>query len=136
MVVVNFSGVGKIVEVGTYPVVLTKATEKKTAKGSDMVTLQATIKGSGTEWDGRPLFRNFIFSNDPGADNSGTLFYLQQALLAFDADEDDVAEDGVNVVEFAKTLYGNSAQAEVTHNVDANDPSKIYPNVKFIPADL
>ena len=138
MPVINFSGVGKIVDEGTYRVTLTKASEKKTAKGDDMVTLQATIRDDDAgEWDGRPLFRNFIFGTKPDADNSGSMFYLQQALLAFGADEEDVTSDtDVDVLELAKGLYGNHAIAEVAHNYDKNDPNKKYANVKFVADDL
>lgn len=136
MVVVNFSNVGQLVGEGTYPVTLTKASEKRTAKGADMVTLQATIRDSDTEWDGRPVFRNFVFGNEPDSDNSGSLYYLQQALLAFGADEEDVSKDKVDPVKLAASLYGNRAKATVTHNIDANNPEKKYANVQFLPDDF
>ncbi len=126
------TGAGLIPE-NTYPVVFAGGTEKKTAKGADMITLRATIKGSGTDYDGRSLVRNFVFSNDPEKDNSATIFYLQKALLAFGADNEDVTEDGVDVVkEVTPGLVGNPAQATVTHNQDANDAEKVYLNVEFM----
>lgn len=135
MVVVNMKNVGQIVAEGTYPVVLTKATEKSVAKG-DVVTLIATIKDSDTDWDGKPVFRSFFISNDEDADNGTTLYYLQQTLLAFGADEDDVTSDTLNPVELAKELYGNSATATVTHTTDKNNPEKKYANASFSSNDF
>lgn len=136
MVVVKMKGVGQLVGEGTYPVSLTKVTEKKTQAGDDMVTFQATISGSGTEWDGRSVFRNFVIKSDPDADISGVLFYLQQTLLAFGADEEDVTADEVDPVKIGKKLIGNRAQSTITHRVDDNDPSKKYLQVQFVEPDL
>lgn len=124
-------GVGELVAEGTYPVVLTRASEKKTQAGNDMVTLIATIKDSDTDFDGRTLARNFVINNATDADNSGTLYYMQQAFLAFGADEEDVTSENFNPVEVAKSLYGSSAEAVVTHNIDKNDPEKKYVNAVF-----
>jgi hypothetical protein len=138
MVVLNMKNVGKLVDIGDYPVTLTSVSEKKTAKGDDMVTFGATIKDSDTDWDGRQLFRNFVFptKTDPTRDMSGTLFFLQKTLLAFGADEDDVTDEQMDPVKIGKPLYGNKAKATVTHNVDENDPEKVYANVSFSELDF
>lgn len=124
-------GIGQIVAEGTYPVTLTKVSTKKTANGSDMIQMQATIRESGTDFDGRVLFRNFVLSNDPDKDISGILFYMQQAFLAFGADEEDVTSDSFDPEKVGKSLYGNRAEAVVTHNVDPKDADKKYANVQF-----
>lgn len=134
MVVVKMKGVGEIVGEGNYPVVLTKVSEKKNSTGADVVTFQATIKDSDTEWDGRSLFRSFTISNDPEKDISGILYYLKMTLLAFGEDEDEMDTDKYNPVESGKKLYGNSAMATVTHQKDSRDPDKTFAAVEFMPS--
>jgi hypothetical protein len=129
-------GIGQLVEEGEYPVTLVKVTSKKTQAGNDMLTFQATIRNSDTDFDGRSLFRNFVISNDPDKDNSGVLYYLQMALVAFGGDPDDMDSDKFDVEDYAKGLYGNRAIATVTHRLDANDPDKKYLSVEFSPDDL
>lgn len=131
MVVVNMKGVGELIGEGNYPVTLTKVSTKKNAKGNDVITIQATIRGSDTTFEGRPLFRNFTIKNEPDADNSGTLFYLQQAFLAFEADEEDVTSDKFDPEKVGKSLYGNRAEATVSHRVNTEDPEKKYLDVQF-----
>lgn len=139
MVAIDMSLVGQMIGEGRYPVILTKASEKAVntpnRKGVS-ISLQATIKGSDTEWEGRPLFRNFFYNQAPDADNGAMLFYLQQSLLAFGADEEDVSAPDMDPVAVAQSLYGNPAMATVVHNVDKNNPEKKYVNATFEPSDL
>lgn len=136
MVVVNMQSVGKNVDPGTYPVVFTKAMEKKIAQKGDLVMLLATIKDSGTEFDGRSLMCSHLIKGNAEEDDT-TLFYLQKNLLAFGAEEDDVTDEKFNPVTFAnENLVGAKALAEVVWNHDKTDAEKIYVNTTFKPSDL
>lgn len=132
--VVNFKTQLGLVDEGTYPVILKDVVEKKTKNGDDMIMFSATIHDSDTQFDGRVLNRNFVFKADSENNNQGVVFHLQNTLLAFGADEDDVTEDGIDPVVFAKAnLLGNKAEAKVTHNPDRNDPTgaKKFMSVDF-----
>lgn len=136
MVVVNMSSVGKNVDQGTYPVVFTKAMEKKIANKGDLVMLLATIKDSGTEFDGRSLMCSHLITGKAEEDEN-PLFYMQKNLAAFGADEDDLTDEAFNPVTYAnENLVGSKALAEVVHNRDKTDPEKIYVNTTFKPSDL
>lgn len=128
--------VGKLVDAGTYPVVFTKAMEKKIAQKGDLVMLLATIKDSGTEFDGRSLMCSHLITGK-AEDDDNALFYMQKNLTAFGAEEDDVTSETFDPVKFANSeLVGAKAIAEVVHNRDKNDPEKIYVNTTFKPSDL
>lgn len=137
--VLNMKGVGQpVAEYDSYPVVLTKIEAKKNAKGDDQVSISATINGSGTEFDGRTLIRNFTFptKSDPQKDTSGLRYYLQSALKAFGADEDEVTDEETDIIAVGVSLYGNRALAKVVHDVNMSDPKKPpFVNVTFRPSD-
>lgn len=128
--VVNTRGLGKPIAESDYPVVLVKASSKTTANGKNMLSLQANIKGD-SEFSGRPLFRNFVFDPASDADNSGSAYYMMEALVAFGADPDDFDTDAFDAEDYAKSLYGNSAMAKVTHRTNEKDPSRPMLDVKF-----
>lgn len=134
--VVSMKNVGKPVSEGTYDVALTKVVANKNQKGEDQLILTANIDDSSSSWHGRPLTRRFVISNDPEKDNSGVIFYMNQALIAFGADEDDLDADEVDVVEVATSLIGNKAVAEVKHTENPKDPEKPYVNANFSPSGL
>lgn len=136
--VVNMRNVGKPVSEGTYNVMLTKVEAKKTAKGDDQLVLTATIKDEDSEWNGRPLIRRFVLPTvtDPTKDVSGILFYMQQALIAFGADEDELADEEVDVAEIGSQLIGNEATAEVTHQENERNPNQPFVNANFVPSGL
>lgn len=144
MVKVNFSTAGSgVPDEGLYRVTLEKATDKKTRDGNkDMVLLTALVSevldGDNNEnMVGRRLFRNFVFDPSPDGDNSASTYYLQKALLAFDADEESVTEDGVDpvkdIVMHEDGIKGNTAIARVTHKPDSRDPNMVQADVEFLP---
>jgi hypothetical protein len=134
-VVVNFKTQLGLVDEDIYPVRLSDVTEKKTKAGDDMVTFVSIITGSDSAFEGRKLTRNFVFKQDSPDNNAGVAYFIQSALLAFGADEEDVTEDDVDIVDYAKqNLVGKTARAEVKHNNDRNDPSgnKKFMSVNFL----
>lgn len=135
--VLNMKGVGEMVPEGDYPVILMRVTEKQSAKGTGTVfTFQAVIRGSDTDYDNRNLFAPVFVSNDPDADISNSLFRIQQNLLAFGADSDEVTGDSLDPCAVAKNLVSNKAIAKVAHRVDSNDPEKKFYNIVFTESDL
>jgi hypothetical protein len=143
---INFTqaGTGSLVDEGDYLVTLNSLTEKKTRDGKkDMLTFTATIVSTADEDDtpmkGRKVFRNFVFDPNDGADNSASTYYLQQTLLAFGADEEVVAEDGVDpvkdIVMGEDGIRGGQAVATVVHKPRNDDPDKMQADVRFSPVE-
>lgn len=133
MVVLNMKGIGQVIDEGTYPVILDKVTEKKTAKNDDMITFRVTIKGSDSDFEGRPLFRNFVIptATKAGEDISASLYYLQRAFMVFGADEDDVTSEEFNPVALGPSLAGTRAKAVVKHNPNEDPDKPPYLNIEF-----
>lgn len=143
MVVINMNGVGQLVDEDTYDVTLTRVSEKKTRRGDDMITFQATISKDHPEFGGRSLFRNYVIPDmtlphNAEKDMAAILYYLQLAFIAFEGDEDELTSESFNPVEYGKTLYGNRAQAKVTHVPDSRDESgaKMQASVEFAPSEM
>lgn len=147
---INFSQGGlKLMPEGVYRVTLEKATDSVTSTKKDMITLVGlvteVIDVNHDEVDdpskllGRRLRRNFVFDNKPDADNGTVIYYLQKALIAFGADEDDVTEDGVDpvkdIIMCEDGIRGNTALARVTHRPDSRNPEVTQADVEFMPED-
>lgn len=124
-VVVNMKNVGTVIDEGDYIVTLTRVSAKTNAKGNDVITLGTTIsRENNSEFDGRQLPVFFTINNDPDADNYMTLERMQNAFVAFGADEDEVVSESFDPEKIGKPLYGTKALAHVAHQPNTNDPSK------------
>lgn len=130
--------VGLTVDPGEYPVSLQSVTAKTKPNGDDSITFKSTIRDEDSQFNGMPLFRTFTIKNDPDADNAGVLYYMQQAFLAFGADEEAVTSNAFDPEQCAKSegLIGARALATVTHRPNDKDPAKPFLSVEFKQSDF
>lgn len=143
MVKVNFTQAGgNIPDEGVYLVTLEKATDKKSQTGKEGVLLQSIVsevRDGPDSMEGRKIFTGFWFDPKADADNSTTIYFLQQALLSFGADEEDVTRDGVDpvkdVVMNEDGIKGNTAIVRVTHKPDNRNPEVMQAQYQYYPED-
>ena len=136
-ITINTRGMTRQVEDGDYTVSLTSVKSKVTQRGSDMVTLGMTIREADSDFDGRQIFRNFVFSNDPEKADTRmmTIGLLCDALMTFGGDEDELESDTFDPEVYGRTLVGNKAKATVTKRRSDSD-DRVFLDIRLSDTDL
>lgn len=136
-IVVNTQGMTRQVEDGDYTVALTSVKGKTTQRGDDMITIGMTIRESDSVFNGRQVFRNFVFSNDPEKADTRmmTIGFMLDALMAFGGDSDDMESESFDPETYGKSLVGNKAKATITQRRSDSD-DRVFLDIRLSDLDL